>query len=235
MKKLFWVTSIIITLFLIPDCKKDPNSLALSPNLPVLLTVPITNITATSAVCGGDIISNGGAPITSNGVCWSTSFNPSITDSKTVDSVRVAQFVSNITGLTTETTYHVRAYTTNLAGTAYGNDMTFSTLALEQRPECSTLPASNISATRATLNGTVNSNNLSTTVTFEFSTLTTYEQTITCNQSPLNGNNITNVSTEITGLTPATTYLFRIKAVNDLGTSYGYEMAFTTKNINQFN
>ena len=74
---------------------------------------------------------------------------------------------------------------------------------------------------QATLNGTVNANGLSTTVTFEYGTTTSYGSTVTANQSPVTGNSITNVSADISGLTPCTTYHFRVKAENSEGTVYG--------------
>ena len=161
-----------------------------------------------------------------NGVCWSTIVNPSISDMNTVDGIGAAQFVSNLTGLTAGTTYHVRAYAINSVGTAYGADMSFSTLG--SAPESITQPATNISTVEATLNGTVNANYLSTIVTFEYGISTSYGKTVTATQSPVTGNSISNVSIGLTGLTAGTTYHYRIKTVNSLGTQYGEDMSFTT-------
>lgn len=205
----------------ISGCKKEDPA-----KLPIVSTTPATNITVTTATSGGLITSDGGATIIANGVCWSTNLNPSLNDSKTVEAIANGQYVSNLTGLTGGTTYHVRAYATNAIGTAYGSDMSFATLGLA--PVGLTQTASNVSATEATLTGTVNPNYLSTNVTFEFGTTINYGQTATANQSPITGNSIVTVSVTITGLTPGITYHFRIKTVNSLGTAYGDDMTFTT-------
>ena len=110
----------VIALLILTSCKKEAPA-----TLPEVSTIPVTNITATTATSGGNLADDGGAEILVNGVCWSTNVNPSTSDMKTVDGVGVAQFVSNINGLTAGTTYHVRAYAINSVGTAYGADMSF--------------------------------------------------------------------------------------------------------------
>lgn len=97
--------------------------------LPNLTTTAASSITQTTASSGGNISSDGGAVITARGVCWSTSANPTISlPSKTTDGTGIGAFTSNITGLTANTTYYVRAYATNSQGTAYGNEISFTTL-----------------------------------------------------------------------------------------------------------
>ncbi len=202
--------------FLTTDCKKD--------EIPTISTTAVTEISATAVTSGGKITSDGRAAITARGVCWSTSINPTIAGSKSIDGTGTGEFISSLTGLTAGTTYHVRAYATNSAGTAYGEDISFSTLG--QVPESITQPATNISSTGATLNGTANANDLSTTVTFEYGTTTGYGSTITAAQSPATGNSPANVSADISGLTPGTTYHFRIKTENSLGITYGNDLTF---------
>jgi uncharacterized protein (TIGR02145 family) len=209
---------VILLLFLFHSCKKEV--------IPTISTSTVANITATTASSGGVITSDGGAEITARGVCWSTSEYPSTTDSKTVDNGGTGQFVSNISGLTAGSSYHVRAYATNSAGTAYGADLSFTTLG--QAPEAITQAASDILPTGATLNGTVNANYLTTTVTFEYGTTSNYGQSAAAAQNPVAGSSITAVSSAITGLTEGTVYHFRIKTVNSLGTTYGSDMTFTT-------
>ena len=91
-----------------------------------ITTTAVTNISTTTAVSGGNILSDGGAKITARGVCWSTSPNPTITGSKTIDGEGIGSFTSNITGLALGSTYFVRAYATTSAGTAYGNEINIS-------------------------------------------------------------------------------------------------------------
>ena len=99
-----------------------------SANLPPTVTTnEVTNITSTSATCGGNVISNGGANVTARGVCWSTSQAPTVNDSHTSNNSGMGSFTSSITGLTANTTYYVRAYATNSAGTVYGEQRSFTT------------------------------------------------------------------------------------------------------------
>jgi len=96
---------------------------------PTITTEAISSITTNSASSGGDITFDGGASITARGVCWSTSENPTIADSHTSDGTGTGSFTSFITGLSPGTTYHVRAYATNSAGTGYGDDFSFTSAA----------------------------------------------------------------------------------------------------------
>lgn len=99
-----------------------------SIQLPVLTTTAISNIGQTTSTSGGTISSDGGGAITARGVVWSTSQNPTVAlSTKTTDGSGTGAFTSNITGLTANTQYYVRAYATNSAGTAYGNEVFFNT------------------------------------------------------------------------------------------------------------
>ena len=97
-------------------------------NTPTVTTAAITNITTTTATGGGDVTQGGDTPVTARGVCWSTSPNPTLSDSHTIDGSGTGSFESNLTDLTPETTYYVRAYAINAAGSAYGNQVDFTTL-----------------------------------------------------------------------------------------------------------
>ncbi|MEI6750481.1 MAG: DUF1566 domain-containing protein, partial [Bacteroidota bacterium] len=90
-------------------------------------TNPVTNITETTATGGGNVKSDGGFPITARGVCWSNSSSPTIANSHTIDGSGTGIFASNLTGLTANTPYYVRAYATNSKGTMYGNQVSFTT------------------------------------------------------------------------------------------------------------
>jgi len=95
-------------------------------------------------------------------------------------------------------------------------------------PTATTVAASGISTTGATLNGTVNANNASTTITFEYGTTTSYGSTVNGTPNTLTGATSTSITAALTGLTANTTYNYRIKAVNSVGTTYGSNMTFTT-------
>jgi len=93
----------------------------------VVTSASILDITSISATGGGNVTSQGWASVTERGGCWSTSANPTTADNCTHDGSGTGVFTSSIIGLLSATTYHVRAYATNTAGTAYGDEATFST------------------------------------------------------------------------------------------------------------
>lgn len=92
---------------------------------PSVVTTNISEATSATAIAGGNITSDGGADIIERGVCWSTTINPTISDSKTSDGASEGSFNSTITGLTNGVSYHIRAYATNCSGTSYGSDITY--------------------------------------------------------------------------------------------------------------
>ena len=95
--------------------------------IPTVSTAEVTDITATTATCGGTIATDGGLAITARGVCWSTSHNPTLGDSHTTDGTGTGSFTSTITGLSASTTYYVRAYASNSLVTIYGGEQSFTT------------------------------------------------------------------------------------------------------------
>ncbi len=105
------------------SCNKEDDN-----KVPVLSTTEIKKITQTTAFSGGNITDIEETPITAIGVCWSTNQNPTINDSRTKDGTTVGSFSSIISGLKPNTTYFVRAYATNSAGTGYGSTLSFTTL-----------------------------------------------------------------------------------------------------------
>ncbi len=98
------------------------------PSFPIILTTDVLSIAERNVTGSGNIMSNGGATITSSGVCWSTTPNPTITDNKTADGSSIGSFTSLISNLIPETTYYIRAYAINSVGCAYGQQQTFTTL-----------------------------------------------------------------------------------------------------------
>ena len=217
------IVSLIVTSIFLSGCKKD--------EIPIVETSMVDNVTGTSATSGGIVHDEGSGTVIERGVCWKKADNktniiPTVNDSKTKEAGGEGTFVSNMSNLDAATTYYVRAYATNAAGTGYGDQWEFTTLG--QAPTNVTIEATNISSTGATLNGTVNPNYLSTVVSFEYGTTTSYGSIVTATQSPVTGNSITEVSAAITGLTAGTTYHYRVKAVNSFGTTYGDDLTFIT-------
>ena len=102
-------------------------SFTAAANLPTVTTSQVTNITQTTATGGGNVTASGGATVTERGICWSTSHNPTTNSSHASSGSGTGSYTANLTGLTNNTTYYVRAYATNSAGTAYGTEVSFTT------------------------------------------------------------------------------------------------------------
>ncbi len=220
MKKVLISCSLIFIILIgfLNSCKKE--------EVPGLTTAKVTNITGTSATGGGTITVGNPAEIAERGLCWSKDNNPTTNNDRTIEPGGTATFTSAMTDLDAATTYYVRAYAINTAGTGYGEAVSFTTLG--QAPAALTQTATDVSTSSATLNGVVVANLLSTIVTFEYGTSTNYGQTVTVAQSPVTGSSLTDVNAVLTGLAEGTTYNFRLKTVNSLGTTYGNNLTFTT-------
>jgi hypothetical protein len=106
---------------------RNGNDLTFVPGGAVVATTAASGIGLTSATAGGNVTADGGSGVTAKGTCWSTSANPTIGGSHTTDGSGLGVFTSSLTGLTSSTLYHIRAYATNGNGTFYGDDLTFTT------------------------------------------------------------------------------------------------------------
>jgi hypothetical protein len=127
-KILIYPVAIICMLLLFANsCKNDDENNIPSKLVPGLTTSQVTDITKTTAICGGNITSDSNSPVTVRGVCWSKAPTPTIADNKTSDGSGTGIFTSTITGLTMNTKYYVRAYATNSYGTGYGSVISFTT------------------------------------------------------------------------------------------------------------
>lgn len=193
---------------------------------PTVSTNNVTNITQTSATCGGNVASDGGATVTARGVCWSTSQNPTVSGSHTTDGTGTGSFTSNITGLTQGTTYYVRAYATNSAGTSYGEQKTFTTNSVNL-PTVTTNSVTNVQQTTATCGGNVTADGGSTVTARGVCWSTSQNPTVNGNHTS-NGTGTGSFTSSITGLSPNTTYYVRAYATNSAGTAYGTQRTFTT-------
>ena len=125
--------SLLLTGFLIlfiSSCKKGNENIddIEIGGIPLLSTSDVTNIAQIKAQSGGIIISDKGYSIIESGVCWNESGAPTIADNKASGMTGFGSFKRELTGLTSGTTYYVRAYATNSYGTGYGNTITFNTL-----------------------------------------------------------------------------------------------------------
>ena len=198
--------------------------------LPSVTTSNVTDITQTAAVSGGNVSSAGYGTVSARGVCWSTSQNPTISNSHTSDGNGTGVFTSNITGLTENTTYYVRAYATNEAGTSYGEQKTFTTLHEIALPTVTTSNVTDITQTMAVSGGNVTSAGYGTVSARGVCWSTSQNPTIS-NSHTSDGNGTGVFTSNITGLTESTTYYVRAYATNEAGTAYGEQKIFTTDHV----
>ena len=197
------------------------------PILPNISTTTISSVTSSTASSGGTISSSGGATIAAKGVCWSTSPNPTIAlTTKTNNGTGNATFTSSITGLLPITTYYVKAYATNSAGTAYGQEEVFTTLAT--LPTLTTTVASAITSSTASSGGTISNDGGATITARGIVWNTVTNPTITTNQGlTSDGSGIGTFTSSISQLTPGTLYYVRAYATNSGGTAYGNQITFS--------
>ena len=203
-------------------------SITTTSAIPAVTTNSITSIQPTSATCGGNISADYGYPITARGVCWSTSQNPTTSDSKTSNGTGTGSFSSNITGLTAGSTYYVRAYATNSIGTGYGAQTLFSA-GNAQIPSLTTTSVSSITTSTAVSGGAISSNG-GATITVSGVCWSTSQNPTTANSKTTNGTTSGSYTSSLTGLTLGTTYYVRAYATNSIGTGYGNQLSFTTWN-----
>jgi uncharacterized protein (TIGR02145 family) len=119
-----FLTTLAVTVIVLASCKKDKKP----PTVPELTTTPISNLQYNTATTGGVITGDGGAAITASGIVWSKTNNtPTTSDSVKSGTTTSGSFTVVLNNLTENTTYYVRAFATNSAGTGYGNVVSFST------------------------------------------------------------------------------------------------------------
>jgi len=116
---------VVVFLSVFLSCEQNPTES--KTKVPEVVTYEVTEITRTTATCGGNITDDGGATVIARGVCWSTGKTPKVSNDTTNNGTGAGSYTSHITGLTGSTTYYVRAYATNSAGTGYGSAMSFAT------------------------------------------------------------------------------------------------------------
>ena len=204
----------------------------LLPNLPsnVSTTYP-SNITMTSAYTGGNIGNSGGGTISARGVVYSSSTStPSLTDGIKVSAESgTGSYSVLLSGLQSNTSYYVRAYATNQAGTSYGTSYSFKTSAPSLPSNIVTYSATGISQNSAYLTGYIGSGgggNISAKgIVYSNSTTS---PTLTNAMSVNSGSGTGNLSATLNGLSPNTTYYARVYATNESGTAYGNYTSFTT-------
>jgi uncharacterized repeat protein (TIGR01451 family) len=192
---------------------------------PVVATTAATNVASFSATLNGSVYPHGLTTMVYFQYGTTTSYGFTTAPQSHTGSTYL-NIGANISGLSASTTYHFRIVATNSAGTRYGGDRTFTTLSPTGAPVAFTNPATNVTSSSATLNGSLDPHGLTTSVYFQYGTTTGYGHT-TPMQSQT-GNTFRDISAHISSLAAHTTYHFRIVATNSAGTRYGVDRAFTT-------
>ena len=198
--------------------------------LPVVTTSTITQITETTAVAGGSVTSDGNASVTERGVCVATASNPTTSNTKITSGSGTGSFTCELTNLQPNTTYYVRAYATNSMGTAYGEEVSFTTNKNIVLPSVTTNAITQITETTAVAGGNVTSDGNASVTERGIVYSTNPDPVITNLYNTIKpcGSGTGSFTCDLTNLQPNTTYYVRAYAINSKGTAYGDEISFTT-------
>ncbi len=196
------------------------------PSMPIVSTKPVTSIEAGSAVCGGNVESDGRLTVTARGVCYSKKEYPTTSDLHTTEGTGIGEFTSNLTNLEYKTIYYVRAYATNSKGTAYGEQMKFTTESGAAVVE--TMEVTDVSAKDAVCGGNITSDG-GFPITERGLCWSTHQFPTKNDASMSDGAaGLGQFKLAIVNLQPSTTYYVRAYAVNSTTVSYGEQKEFTT-------
>lgn len=196
--------------------------------LPTVQTATeVTLMGAGTAQCGGTVTGDGGFTVTSRGVCWSVSPEPTVSNLHSTDGNGLGTFVSTLSGLQPSTTYYVRAYATNANGTVYGEQRTVTTPS--GLPSVTTTVATGITSSSAICGGDVTADGGYTVIQRGVCYSTTPGPT-TSSPHTADGSGTGTFVSNLTSLSANTTYYYRAYATNATGTVYGIERTFTTNN-----
>jgi uncharacterized protein (TIGR02145 family) len=200
---------------------------------PVVSTNLVSDITLTSALCGGIVTRDSGLVVTARGVCWDTTavFRIDSCLGFTIDSLGLGSFSSEVTGLHEGTNYHITAYATNEKGTCYGEIISFFTATLNL-PEVITSDISDITANSAQCGGNVISDGNGTLilrgVCWDTLSSPTFENNLGHTE---NGSELGVFTSSLTDLHDGKTYYISAFAINEKGVDYGEIKSFNTLQI----
>ena len=202
--------------------------------LPSATTLTPKNVTYYSVDMGFDVNPNG--LTTTVYFQWQYRDGQGVIHTSTSSSVNIGSgtsdvfyYYTSVGPLLANTSYTYQCMAHNIHGTVSGGDANFTTLAAPAAPSATTSPASLVTNTSATLNGSVNPNSLSTTAYFEYGTNSSYGSST----PPVDlgaGASLQNTNCKITNLIGGTIYFYRVAANNTYGTNYGANTTFTTSN-----
>lgn len=197
------------------------------PKPPTVTTTSVSEISYTTAKSGGEVTDEGGSPVISNGICWNTSADPTISNTKSTNGSGIGSFTSELAQLIPNTTYFIKAYATNSAGTGYGDQVTFKTLKVETAT-LTTTEVTSITQTTAISGGNITSENGAKVTVRGICWSTEPNPTTSVNTKTIDNADVGSFQAKIIGLIPNTTYYIKAYATNSIGTSYGNEIQFKT-------
>jgi len=195
-------------------------------------TTTSSTITGYSATISSNITSNNGATVTSRGVCYSLTQSPTTSNNPQTNGSGNGAYDITITGLLENTTYYVRSYAVNSAGTSYSSEISITTGVRSLPTIASTTAISAITRTSASSGGNISSsgNDLLTArgICWSTSTIPDNQDISLLSTKTVNGTTTGTYTSSLTGLTYNTTYYVRAYATNSVGTTYGNQISFTT-------
>ena len=193
---------------------------------PTVMTTGAANVTYRAAVVNGSIVHVGASPVTARGFCYDTVMHPTVNGNLVNCGSGAGDFSTNLLNIAPNTTYYVRAYATNIWGTNYGNELTFTTLT-EHTPSVEILPASEISYTSFVCSGDVTDSGTYAVTARGFCWSTEPDPVMTGEHLHV-GNGAGTFSATLADIQPETTYYVRAYAVNAVGVTYSTPITVTT-------
>ncbi|MDX9847120.1 MAG: kelch repeat-containing protein [Tenuifilaceae bacterium] len=200
--------------------------------LPIVTTNEVNNITGCTAISGGNVITAGAISLLARGIIWGTNTDLTLQNAlgSTNEGNSIGVFSSELTSLTINTNFFVRAYASNNVGTSYGSVLSFATT--NGLPVVNTFDIVDINATSASSGGSISSNGGFNIIDkglvwsgFQYPTITDNEGISSAGQ----GTN--DFSSNIINLSPSKTYYVRAFAYNEQGVGYGEQKSFTTTKL----
>jgi len=215
-----WFIAVALILTVLQACRKDE-----PPRVPVLSATVLAQVKQNSVVCFASISSDAGFPVTSSGFCWSTEKNPTLNQQKVESGIKSGLFTCPISGLIQNTTYYIRAYAINSEGTAYGDELRFTTLPVEL-PYLLTLAPNQSTLTTGICGGNVELDGGAPVIERGVCWSTTENPTVNSAGKTSDGSGKGVYKSVIKGLVLGQTYYVRAYATNIAGTAYGKQKAF---------
>jgi hypothetical protein len=195
-----------------------------------LATSSVRSVTSTSAIVGGEILTDGEEDITNRGIVYGISPNPTLANTILTVGQGVGSFSTTLSGLNSNTTYYVRAYATNRIGTSFGNELSFTTLPSIGHSQVTTQNITSITSTTAITGGNIITDGgpdiIQRGIVYGTNPNPTLDGLFT-----QNGSGWGSFTSILSNLVPNTTYYVRAYAINSTGEVYGDERSFITLSI----